>query len=376
MLSENLANQLGQNGVVEDNPEAKSDDEAGEITMSVKFKCIITQIPLEGPHWNDEALLVGLDWTFTHITDFLRDETVQRIHTRRAKFDEYPKEILFRPTIQLDGKQGRYAAFDVYGDTQIERLDDWFPDGSQDTQLPMTVWICANESHCPGTAEEKWCDYFMDSTVYYHIGELDSAAVVALNCPPTKDAVLGYFNEGGGFKLSLIPMWFANGQWLGYAHCSIELVTKAMETTESREAIPATIPGKTQLNRRYNTTGGTTLAVEQFLRSDQNVEMRKELVASIPVAPFYSFKTLSCLALFSHLFRAKSDPLCHVLDVVAYMLTILQQHFSLAPSISWSNPATQSQPTEAVYCSAIYNDCQIQTLRIPSGRLYVEYRSD
>jgi hypothetical protein len=63
MLSENLANQLGQNGVVEDNPEAKSDDEAGEITLSMKFKCNITQIPLKGPQWNGEALLVRLDWT-------------------------------------------------------------------------------------------------------------------------------------------------------------------------------------------------------------------------------------------------------------------------------------------------------------------------
>jgi hypothetical protein len=255
---------------------------------------------------------------------------MQRIHTRSAKFDEYPKEILFRPTIQLNGEQGRCATLDVYGDTQIERLDDLFPDVSQDTQLPMTVWICTNESLCPGKAEEKWCDYFMDSTVYYHSGELDSGAAVALNCPPTKHAVLGYFNEGGAFKLSLIPMWFANGQRLGYAHCSIKLVTKATETTESREAIQATVPGKTQLNRRYNTTSGTTLAVEQFLRSDQNVEMRKELVASILVAPFYSLKTLSEYASFPGLEQWPQHSVHVVGPFETILISLTQLHAAFA----------------------------------------------
>lgn len=279
----------GITSLQQDAPDGDSGDDqyTGQITLLAKFESLEKELPLPKGLASDQYWYDNLDWGFHNVVDFSYDKTAEGIQGV-AQFDRHPDEITFRPIIKLDGERGRYAKFDIYESTQIERIRDIFTLPPRSTTLTMEMCISSKEEPYQGTVFEKLKDYHRSEPVYYHIGKLGTDAAVGLafgetsancapadkdknmKCAPTDHVVLGLL-IGRTLEMDSVPEGYANGHSLGYVHFGTRIQK---------------IPRKVNVNAGYNIANTSTQSISDFLDINRETALGTALQAKSVVPPF------------------------------------------------------------------------------------------
>lgn len=267
---------LGSNSLV--------DATSSQMTMTVQFKSVWYKLLLDKVHWALTKWLVeDVNWSFIDVIKFLRDHTNEKIlkDKNMKRFDKLPTQIIFHPRIHFPGERGRYAQFDEYGDTQIERLDDLFPKSDNPAELPLTVEMFTNGTTARGDATKKFCENFAQQIQYYQIGELKPSGSSEQSHADNEHAVFGCFLKSDHLKLCLVSTWHANGQTFGYLHASAKIPL---------DPTPKTIPEGTNIDSKYGTAVRNTSDVERFLLDRQNDAVRQDMAfTNNMLTPTYTF---------------------------------------------------------------------------------------